>query len=42
MSFSVVMVVGNRNGLVGVGSGKAADTAAAIEKAMRDGRKTNY
>ena len=39
MSFSVVMVVGNRKGSVGVGSGKASDTALAIEKAMRDARK---
>jgi small subunit ribosomal protein S5 len=38
-SFSVALVVGNRKGGVGVGLGKASDTALAIEKAMRDGQK---
>lgn len=38
-SFSVAMVVGNRKGSVGVGTGKAGDTALAIEKAFRDARK---
>jgi small subunit ribosomal protein S5 len=33
------MVIGNRNGQVGVGTGKAADTALAIEKAVRAARK---
>jgi small subunit ribosomal protein S5 len=38
-SFSVSMVIGNRKGTVGVGIGKASDTALAIEKAMRDAKK---
>jgi small subunit ribosomal protein S5 len=38
-SFSVAMVAGNRKGSVGVGIGKAADTAAAIEKAMKNAKK---
>ena len=38
-SFSVALVVGNRKGNVGVGLGKASDTALAIEKAMRDAQK---
>ncbi|PIP87143.1 30S ribosomal protein S5 [Candidatus Campbellbacteria bacterium CG22_combo_CG10-13_8_21_14_all_36_13] len=38
-SFSVAMVIGDRKGRVGVGLGKATDTALAIEKAIRDARK---
>jgi small subunit ribosomal protein S5 len=38
-NFSVVLALGNRKGSVGVGIGKAADTAAAIEKATKDARK---
>lgn len=38
-SFSVSMVVGDRKGRVGVGVGKATDTALAIEKAARDAQK---
>jgi len=34
-SFSVAMVIGDRKGRVGVGVGKAGDTALAIEKAIR-------
>jgi small subunit ribosomal protein S5 len=34
-SFSVCMVAGDRKGRVGVGLGKAGDTALAIEKAFR-------
>jgi len=37
--FSVGIVIGNRNGSVGVGIGKAGDTALAIEKALRDAKK---
>ncbi len=39
-SFSVAMVIGNGKGKVGVGLGKSSDTASAIEKAVRDARKT--
>lgn len=38
-NFSVAMVLGDRNGKVGVGIGKAGDTQLAIEKAMRDAKK---
>lgn len=38
-NFSVLMVVGNRKGSVGVGTGKAGDTALAIEKATRNAKK---
>lgn len=38
-SFSVALVLGNRNGMVGVGMGKAGDTALAIDKATRSARK---
>ncbi|KKS28516.1 MAG: 30S ribosomal protein S5 [Parcubacteria group bacterium GW2011_GWA2_43_11] len=38
-SFSVTMVIGNGAGQVGVGIGKASDTALAIEKATRDAKK---
>ena len=38
-SLSACIVAGNRKGMVGVGVGKALDTALAIEKAYRDARK---
>jgi small subunit ribosomal protein S5 len=38
-SFSVALIAGNRKGSVGVGTGKAGDTALAIEKAMRSAKK---
>lgn len=38
-NFRVTMVAGNRKGEVGVGTGKASDTAGAIEKAFRNARK---
>lgn len=38
-NFSVVVVIGNRKGGVGVGLGKAGDTSLAIDKAVRDARK---
>lgn len=37
--FSVAMVVGNRKGSVGVGTGKAGDTSLAIDKAVRAAKK---
>ncbi|PCI28078.1 30S ribosomal protein S5 [Candidatus Wolfebacteria bacterium] len=39
-SFSVSLVTGNRKGKVGVGVGKAGDTALAIEKAFKAAKKT--
>lgn len=38
-SFSVCLVAGNRKGKVGVGVGKAGDTALAIEKAFRQAKR---
>jgi small subunit ribosomal protein S5 len=38
-NFSAAVVVGNRKGSVGVGLGKGADTALAINKAVRDAKK---
>ncbi len=38
-SFSVTMVIGDKKGRVGVGVGKGADTALAIDKATRAARK---
>src|SRR3989344_449456 len=38
-SFSVAMILGNRRGSVGVGTGKGPDTASAIDKAMRSAKK---
>ena len=38
-SFSALSVVGNRNGVVGHGFGKARQVPGAIDKAAKDGRK---
>ncbi|HEY4522748.1 MAG TPA: 30S ribosomal protein S5 [Candidatus Paceibacterota bacterium] len=38
-SFSLTVVIGDKNGRVGVGLGKGADTALAIDKATRDAKK---
>jgi len=38
-NFSVALVAGNKKGQVGVGLGKAGDTALAIDKALRDAKK---
>jgi small subunit ribosomal protein S5 len=39
MSFAVTMVIGDRKGSVGVGTGKSIDTALAIAKALKNARK---
>ncbi|MDH5442081.1 MAG: 30S ribosomal protein S5 [Candidatus Nomurabacteria bacterium] len=39
-SFSVMMVIGDKKGRVGIGTGKASDTSLAIQKAYRDAEKT--
>jgi len=39
MAFSVAMVIGNRKGKVGLGTGKGIDTAISIEKALRAAKK---
>ncbi len=38
-SFSAVVVLGDRNGRVAVGTGKGGDTTKAIDKAMNQGKK---
>ncbi|PIP86547.1 30S ribosomal protein S5 [Candidatus Campbellbacteria bacterium CG11_big_fil_rev_8_21_14_0_20_44_21] len=38
-SFSVALVIGNRNGSVGLGLGKSIDTSLAIGKAERNAKK---
>jgi len=38
-SFSALVVVGDRNGTVGVGYGKANEVPAAVEKAIKDAKK---
>jgi small subunit ribosomal protein S5 len=38
-AFSVTVVIGDKKGRVGVGSGKAGDTPVAIDKAVRDAKK---
>ncbi len=38
-SFRVTMVIGNKNGKVGVGIGKGKDVSSAIEKAINDAKK---
>lgn len=38
-SFSALSVVGNRDGLVGIGYGKGREVPGAIEKSVKDARK---
>jgi len=38
-SFSVVVIIGDRKGSVGVGVGKASDTSLAVEKATKSAKK---
>jgi small subunit ribosomal protein S5 len=38
-NFSIVVAIGDKKGRVGVGIGKGADTALAIDKAVRDAKK---
>ncbi|MDB5237157.1 MAG: rpsE [Parcubacteria group bacterium] len=41
-SFSVTVVIGDKKGRVGVGIGKGADTALAIDKAVRSAKKSLF
>ena len=41
-NFSLVVVIGDKKGRVGVGLGKGIDTALAIDKATRDAKKHLY
>ncbi|NCS98786.1 30S ribosomal protein S5 [Candidatus Parcubacteria bacterium] len=38
-TFSVSIVVGNKRGKIGIGTGKAGDTSFAIQKAVKDAEK---
>src|SRR5262249_33508361 len=38
-SFSALTVVGNKNGIVGVGYGKGREVPSAVEKSVKDARK---
>lgn len=40
MSFSVAIIIGDKKGSVGLGTGKGADTALAIAKALKQARKS--
>ena len=39
-SFAALVVVGNRNGMVGVGYGKAKEVPLSVEKAVKDAKKS--
>ena len=39
MSFAVSMIIGDKTGVVGVGTGKGGDTALAIAKALKEAKK---
>ncbi len=39
LNFSATMVVGDKNGNVGIGSGKASETSVAVEKAFQSAKK---
>lgn len=39
LSFRAIVVVGNENGQVGVGVGKAGDVIGAVRKGVADGKK---
>ncbi len=39
-SFSALTVVGDRHGMVGIGYGKAKEVPSAVEKSVKDGRKS--
>ncbi len=42
LRFRAIMVVGNRKGKIGVGSGKGQDVAQAVEKAEKSARKNVF
>ena len=41
MSFRAIIVVGNEQGKVGVGVGKAGDVITAVKKGVTDGKSTS-
>ncbi|MBX2985748.1 MAG: 30S ribosomal protein S5 [Bacteroidia bacterium] len=38
-SFTAIVVVGDKNGIVGIGSGKASEIQAAVQKGIEDAKK---
>ena len=42
LSFRAVLVVGNDNGQIGVGVGKASDVIGAVKKGVTDAKKILY
>ena len=42
MSFAVALLIGDKKGSVGLGTGKAGDTALAINKALRTAKKNLF
>ncbi|KKQ34339.1 MAG: 30S ribosomal protein S5, partial [Candidatus Nomurabacteria bacterium GW2011_GWB1_37_5] len=42
MSFSVALLIGDRKGSIGLGTGKAGDTALSINKALRTAKKNLF
>jgi len=41
-SFAALVVVGNRNGTIGVGYGKAKEVPLSVEKAVKDAKKSMH
>lgn len=41
MSFSAIVVVGDKKGSVGIGFGKAREVPNAVSKAVKEAKKTN-
>jgi len=42
MTFAVAIAIGDKKGSVGLGTGKGGDTAIAIQKALRQAKKTMF
>jgi len=42
MTFAVALAIGDKKGSVGLGTGKGADTAVAIKKALRSAKKSMF
>ena len=42
MTFAVALAIGDKKGSVGLGTGKGADTAVAINKALRSAKKSMF
>ncbi len=42
LSFSIIVVIGNKNGYIGIGKGKASEKLPALEKALKNARKNIF